>query len=60
MVHFPQIIFFGKIITIILIYLLAPFIMQNLKKSYEGVQILGQNGRFPQMGIFFRKPFNDT
>ena len=31
MVHLPQI-FFLKIITIILIYLLAPSIVQNLKK----------------------------
>ena len=31
MIHKSQI-FFWKIITIILIYLLAPFIVQNLKK----------------------------
>ena len=31
MVHFPQI-FFWKIITIILIFLLVPFIVKNLKK----------------------------
>ena len=34
MVHLPQIIFFGKIIKIILIYLSASFILQNFKKMY--------------------------
>ena len=44
---FAQTIFFWEIITIILIYLLAPFIVQNLKKffqqiqSYEVVQFMG-------------------
>ena len=32
MVHLPQTTFFRKIINIILIYLLAPVILQNLKK----------------------------
>ena len=48
MVHLPpQKNFFGKIITIILIYLLAPFIVQNFKEffqriqSYEDAQFLG-------------------
>ena len=58
MVHFLQI-FFWKIITIILIYLLAPFIEQNLQKklsSGSGVMTMcnlwAQNGPFPQI-IFF-------
>ena len=32
MVHLPQTVFFWKIINITLIYLLAPFIVQNFKK----------------------------
>ena len=58
MVHFSQTIFFWKIITIILIYLLAPFIVQSLKKffqriqSYEECNFWAQNGPFPQMRIF--------
>ena len=65
MVHLPQI-FFWKIINIILIYLLAPFIVQNLKKnSSSGSRVMrmrnfwAQNGPFPQMRIFFRKPVNE-
>ena len=47
MVHLPPTIFFLKTINTILIYLLAPFIVQNFKKflqqiqSYEDVQLLG-------------------
>ena len=59
-------IFFWKIITIILIYLLAPFIVQNfLKKSFKRSRVMRmcksrimrmcnfwvQNGPFPQMRI---------
>ena len=39
MVHLPQI-FLGEIFNIILIYLLATFIVQNLKKILD-VQFLG-------------------
>ena len=58
MVHLPQI-FWGKIINIIPIYLLAPFIVQNLKKnSSSRPRVMrmryfwAQNGPFPQMRIF--------
>ena len=51
--------FFWKIINIILIYLLAPFIVQNfLKSSSSGYRVMRmhnfwvQNGPFPQMRIF--------
>ena len=51
--------FFWKIINIILIYLLAPFIVQNfLKSSSSGYRVMRmhnfwvQNGPFPQMTIF--------
>ena len=57
--------FFQKII-IIFIYLLTPFIVQHLKKILTadpelwGFVIFGaQNGPFPQMIIFFRKPANE-
>ena len=56
--------FFWKIITIILIYLLAPFIVQNLKffqriQSHESVQLLGTKwSNFPNNN-FFRKPANE-
>ena len=60
MFHLPQIFFFFflKIITIILIYLLAPFIAQNFyKKSSSRSRVMrmcnfwAQNGPFPQMRI---------
>ena len=52
-------------ITIILIYLLAPFIVQNFKKILPADPVMrmcnfwAQNGPFPQMRIFFRKPANE-
>ena len=57
-VHLPQTIFFLKIINIILIYLLAPFIVQNFKKffqqiqSYKDVQFFG-----PKMAPFLKWEF---
>ena len=60
-VHLPQTIFFWKIITTILIYLLAPFIVQNLKKTSSGSRVMwmcnlwARNGRFPQIRIFSEK-----
>ena len=67
MVHLPQtFFFFWKIIKIILIYLLAPFIGKNLeKKSSSRSRVIrrhnfwAQNGPFPQMRIFFKKPVNE-
>ena len=57
--------FLWKIIKIILIYLLALFIVQNFKKNSSiGCRVTrmqnfwAQNGPFPQMTIFFRKPVN--
>ena len=57
--------FFWKII-IILIYVLAPFIMQNLKKkiiqriqSYEDVQCLGRKWPITRNENFFREPDNE-
>ena len=50
--------FFWKIINIILIYLLAPFIVQNFKKILPADPVMrmcnfwAQNGPFPQMRIF--------
>ena len=66
MVHLPQTFFFWKIINIILIYLLAPFIVQNFKKILlADLELRGcanvwvQNDPFPKMRIFFRKPVNE-
>ena len=71
MIHKSQI-FFWKIITIILIYLLAPFIVQNLKKkSFSRSRVMrmcksrvmrmcnfwAQNGPFPQMRIISENLF---
>ena len=57
--------FFWKII-IVLIYLLAPFIAQNFKKSFPvnpelwRCAILGPKmAHFPKWELFFRKPYND-
>ena len=64
MVHLNQNNFFWKII-IILIYLLAPFIVQNFKKlfqriqSYEEAQFWGLMVHFPKWEFFFRKPINE-
>ena len=51
--------FFWKIINIILIYLIAPLIVQNSKKnSSSGFRVMrmchfwAQNGPFPQIRIF--------
>ena len=62
MVHLPQTFFFWKIINIILIYLLAPFIVQNFKKILlADLELRGcanvwvQNDPFPKMRIFFQK-----
>ena len=57
--------FFWKIINIILIYLLAPFIVQNFKKihpadpdlCYEDMQFLGLKCPISP-NEFFRKPVN--
>ena len=61
----PKQFFFWKIINIILIYLLAPSIGQNFKKNSScGSRVIrmcnfwAQNGQFPQMRNFFRKPVN--
>ena len=63
MVHLPQTNIFWKIIT--LSHLLAPFIMQILKKFFSsGSRVMrmcnfsAQNSPFPQMRDFFRKPVN--
>ena len=54
----PNKIFFWKIIHIILIYLLAPFMVHNFKKnSSRGSRVMmrnfwAQNGPFPQMRSF--------
>ena len=63
----PKQIFFGKIINIILIYLLVPFIGQNLKKNCSnGYRVMrmsnfwAHNGLFLQMRIFFRKSVNES
>ena len=53
--------FFWKIINIILIYLLAPFIVQNFKKILPVIRMCNfwaQNSPFPQMRIF-RKSVNE-
>ena len=61
----PKKIFFWKIINIILIYLSAPFIVQNFKKffqqsqSYEDVQCLGPKWPISPNENFFRKPINE-
>ena len=58
MVHLPQTIFFCKIINIILIYLLAPFMCKVLKKffqwiqSYDDVQFLGPKWPISSKEIF--------
>ena len=45
--------------------LLALFIVKNFKNSYSGSRVMrmrnfwAQNGPFPQMRIFFRKPVNE-
>ena len=58
MVHMPQTNFIWKIISIILIYLLAPFIVQNFKKILPVDQEMrmhnfwAENGSFPQMRFF--------
>ena len=58
--------FFWKIINIILIYLLAPFIVQNFKKILPadpelwGCAIFGPKmAHFPKWEFFFRKPVNE-
>ena len=65
MVDLPQtFLFFWKIINIILIYLLATFIVQNVKKIIPVDPVMrmrnfwAQNGPLLQMRIFFRKPVN--
>ena len=62
----PKQIFFWKIINIILIYLLAPFIVQNFKKILPadpelwGCAIFGPKmAHFPKWEFFFRKPVNE-
>ena len=59
MVHLPETKNFLEKIKIIFIYLLAPFIVQNLKKnSYSGSRVIrmshfgAQNGPFAQVGTF--------
>ena len=65
MVHLPHTIFFWKVISIILIYLLAPSIVQNFKKILPadlelwGWAIFGPKmARFPKWE-FFRKPISE-
>ena len=65
-IHLPHTIFFWKIIDIILIHLLAPFIVQNLKKnifqwiqSYEDVQFLSPKWLISPNENFLRKPVNE-
>ena len=63
----PPHFFFWKIINIILIYLLPPFIVQNLKiilsadtELWENVQFLGSTWPIsPNENLFFRKPVNE-
>ena len=62
----PSKFFFWKIINIILIYLLAPFIVQNFKKILPadpelwGCAIFGPKmAHFPKWEFFFRKPVNE-
>ena len=62
MVHLPKtIFFFWKIINIILIYLLAPFIVQNFRnilpavQSYEHAQFLGLKWPTSPNENFFQK-----
>ena len=62
----PNKFFFSKIINIILIYLLAPFIVQNFKKFFQQIQSY-ENARFlgPKWPIFlnenfFRTPVNEA
>ena len=65
MVHLLRIIFW-EIITIILIYLLAPFIMQNFKRffqqirSYKDVQFLCPKRPVSSNKNFFRKPVHES
>ena len=64
MVHLSQI-FFGKIINIIFIYLLALSLCKILKKffqriqSYEDAQFLGPKWPISPNENFFRKPVNE-
>ena len=51
MVHLHQF-FFGKIINITLIYLQAPFIVQNWSRVMRMCNFWAQNNPFPQMRIF--------
>ena len=62
----PKQIFFWKIIKIILIYLLAPFIVQNFKKILTmdpelwGCAIFAPKmAHFPKWEFFFRNPVNE-
>ena len=48
----PKQIFFWKIISIILIYLLAPFIVQNFKKSFRWIKRWGCAIFGPKMAHF--------
>ena len=64
MVHLPQN-YFWKIINIILVYLLVPFIGQNFEKILPvdlelwGCTIFGPKMvHFPKWDFFFRKPVN--
>ena len=65
MVHLPYTNFFWKIINVILIYLLAPFIGTILKQffqqiqSYEDAQFLGLKWPISPTDKFFRKPVNE-
>ena len=64
--HLSQTNFFWKFITIILIYLLAPLIGQNLKKSSSSrsrvmrmFKLLGSKWRISPNHNFFRKPVHE-
>ena len=59
----PKRIFLEKMINVIFIYLLAPFIVQNLKKNdYSGSRVMrmhhfwAQNGPIAQTRIFSENP----
>ena len=65
MAHLLQFFFFFlKNINIVLIYLLAPFIVQHSKKNLRSrvkrmCNFWVQNDPFPQIRIFFRKPVKE-
>ena len=59
MFHLAQTKFFWKIIKIILSYLLAPLIVQNLKKILPVDPVMRMHNFFPKCEFFFRKLVNE-